>query len=413
MSCKNIRSLGVMLAVVVFIYIALNIAYINFYNYPLSTDNREKSRDQSLAAELTFGKPDADGKVSVVISMEAEQLARLILGNSHLRGLYTERNEQRATAVAEKQIVIRSGSARLPVNVSYVLYNPVLCNGLVSSGLSWVVGIHSTPEQFDRRRLLRETWASITLFQKNVSRTFFVMGRSSGAQQESIQAEYKQYRDIIQGDFVDSSHNATLKSLLALHYVTYYCSSAKYFIKANDDTFVNIFSMIQLFDKSAAHQHIMACALWKENTMPILRDPKECMQWCVAADELPGRTHFPQYCAGLAFALSHDLVSALYSASLSTPYFWIDDVYITGLLMPEASKRLHNIHYIDLITNFTLVEEDIETEYQDSRKSIHYAFAKIRNADIYRKVWKACFNRLNPFQFKLLSNAAIVQNVNL
>jgi len=133
------------------------------------------------------------------------------------------------------------------------------------------------------------------------------------------------------------------------------------------------------------------------------------MQWCVAANELPGRTHFPQYCAGLAFALSRELVSELYLTSQSTPYFWIDDVYITGLLMPEVSKKSRGIHYVDLLSNFTLVEGDIETEYQDSRKSPHFAIAKIRDADIYRRVWKAVFNHLAPSQFKMLSDAAIAQ----
>jgi len=412
-NCRNLRSLGVMLAVVVCIYVTLNIAYITFFNDSPSSDNKERNdaQSQSVAAHLEFGKPDASGKVNVIISLDADQLARLILGNSDLSGLYAEQNKQSNIKVAEKPIVIHSGSAQLPVNISYVLYNPALCNDVVNSGLSWVVGIHTTPEQSDRRKLLRETWANTSLFQQNVFKTFFVMGRASGAQQNSLQMEFDQYRDIVQGDFVDSFRNATLKSLLALHFVAHYCTTPKYFVKANDDTFINIFSLIQLFEASAVHQHTVACALWKENTMPILRDPKECMQWCVAADELPGRTHFPQYCAGLAFALSHKLVPALYAASLSTPYFWIDDVYITGLLMPEVSKKLNGIRYVDLISNFTLVEGDIESEYNDSRKSIHYTFAKIRNADIYRRVWKALISRLTPSQFKLLSDAAIAQNV--
>lgn len=404
-SCRNMRSLGGMLVVIVCLYIALNIAYINLFTDSVSTDDENTSL-KSVAARLKFGKPDAAGKVEVVVSLDAEQLAKL-LGNSDLSGLYQERDDKKSSVeVAKKSIVVNNGSARLPINVSYIFHNPTLCDDL-SSGLTWVLGVHSTPEQGERRKLLRETWANISLFQQNVFRTFFVMGRTSGAHQEGLKAEFDQYRDIVQGDFVDEFHNATLKGLLALHYVVHYCSVAKYFIKAADDTFLNIFSMMRLFEASALHPHTVVCPLWKENTMPILRDPKECMQWCVAADELPGRTHFPQYCAGLAFALSRELVPALYSTSLSTPYFWIDDVYITGLLMSEVSKNLHGIHYVDLVSNFTLLEGDIENEYGDSRKSIHYTIAKIRSADVHRRVWKALLNRLSPSEFKLLSDAAI------
>ena len=407
-SCRNLQSLAVMLALVVCIYIALNLAYINFFNDLTLVENSEKSNAQSIAAYLKFGKPDANGKVEVLVSLDAEQLAQL-LQNSDLSGL--EQNKHSGGKVADNRIIIHNGSSHLPMNASYILYNPKLCDGLERSGLTWIVGIYSTPEQSARRKLLRETWANASLFRKNVFQTFFVMGRTSDAHQKSIQAEFDQYHDIVQGDFVDEFRNATLKGLLALNYVSHYCRAAKYFIKANDDTFVNIFSVMHLLQESLSHQHTVLCALWKENTMPILRDPAKCMQWCVAANELPGRTHFPQYCAGLAFALSRELVSALYSTSLSVPYFWIDDVYVTGLLMPEVTKKLHHINYIDLILNFTLSEEDVESEYLDSRKSLHYTFARVQTADTFRRLWKALFNRLPSSQFKLLSDAAIAQNI--
>ena len=411
LNCRNLRSFSVMLIVVVCIYVALNIVYISFFSGPLLTLSSEGNAEESVDAHLKFGKPDANGKVEVVVSLNADQLAKL-LGDSYLTALYAhwDKKNKSSAEVAENQVAIRNDSARPPMNVNYILHNPTLCSRIVSSGLTWVVGVHSTPEQSDRRKLLRETWANVGLFRQNVFQTFFVMGRASDAQQEIIQSEFEQYHDIVQGDFVDVTRNATLKALLALKYVMHYCSAAKYFIRANDDTFVNIFSMMQLFETSAQHQYTVICGLWKENTMPILRNPEECMQWCVSDDELPGRTHFPQYCAGLAFALSHQLVSELYLASLTAPYFWIDDVYVTGLLMPEISKKMHGIHYVDLISNFSLVEQDIETEYQDSRKSLHYIIGKIRNADIYRSVWKALLNRLSPSQFKLLSDTVIAVN---
>jgi len=408
MNYRSLRSLSIMLAVVVCVYVVMNIVYISLSDSLLTENSESTSNVESLAARLKFGKPDANGKVEVVLSLDAEQLAKL-LGNSDLSGLYSGGNKQRVAEVAENQILINNGSSRPPLNVSYVLYNPTLCDGLASSsGLSWVVGIHTTPEQSDRRKLLRETWANVSLFRQNVFQRFFVMGRASDGQ-ESIQAEFEQYRDIVQGDFVDVTRNATLKGLLALRYVARHCTNAKYYIKSNDDTFLDIFSMMQMFESAAAYQATVICPLWKDNTMPILRKPADCMQWCVADDELPGRTHFPQYCASVAFALSRELVSALYTASLLTPYFWIDDVYITGLLMPEVSKKFHGIHYVDLLSNFTLVEKDIDTEYQDSTKSRHFTMAKIRDADIYRRVWKAVFSHLTPSQFKMLSDAAIAQ----
>jgi hypothetical protein len=166
---------------------------------------------------------------------------------------------------------------------------------------------------------------------------------------------------------------------------------------------------MQFMESTMAQPLSVVCPLWKENTMPILRDPKDCMQWCVGENELPGRTHFPQYCAGLGFVLSRELVLALYRASLSIPFFWIDDVYITGLLMAHASANPSDIHYVDLIDNFTLAEEEAEKQYADIKKPIKYVLAKIRDVTRFRKVWRMLLKRLPASQFKLLSNAAISQ----
>jgi len=407
LSCRKLRSLAVMLTAVVCVYIVLNVVYLNLTAESPVSENSKPSDLQSVAARLKFGTPSADGKVEVVVSLNAEELAKLLEKSDLVGGLAVEGTKKDA---AKSAVTVHNRSSSPPVNVSYILHNPGLCSGLVTSGVSWVVGIYSAPEQSERRKLLRETWANVALFQQNVFRTFFVMGQARIAQQESIQAEFERYRDIVQGNFVDGPRNSTLKGLLSLHFVVHYCTAAKYFIKADDDNFLNIFSMMHLFEQSLMHQHTVICALWKDNTMPILRDPKECAPWCVAADELPGRTHFPQYCAGLAYAVSHELVSALYTASLSAPYFWIDDVYITGLLMSEVSKELHDIHYIDLNANFTLVEVDAEKEYLDKRKSIHFVTAKIRDPEIHKRVWKALVNRLIPSQFKLLSVSAIARS---
>ncbi len=53
---------------------------------------------------------------------------------------------------------------------------------------------------------------------------------------------------------------------------------------------------------------------------------------CVEEHEFPGRTGYPKYCAGINFILSADLVPELYRASFSTGFFWVDDVFATGIL---------------------------------------------------------------------------------
>ncbi len=47
----------------------------------------------------------------------------------------------------------------------------------------------------------------------------------------TIQEEHRMHRDIVQGSFMESYRNLTLKAVMALKWVTTYCSNAKYVIK--------------------------------------------------------------------------------------------------------------------------------------------------------------------------------------
>lgn len=55
-----------------------------------------------------------------------------------------------------------------------------------------------------------------------------------------LEEEGRTYRDIIQEDFLDTYFNLTLKSILALKWVTQHCTGLEYFMKADDDVFINV-----------------------------------------------------------------------------------------------------------------------------------------------------------------------------
>lgn len=89
---------------------------------------------------------------------------------------------------------------------------------------------------------------------------------------------------------------------------------------------------------------------------PIIRTPSK---WCVTIQEFPGK-YYPGYCSGYAILYSPDSVFLLYRAAQREPYFWVDDVHVTGtvaakvnltrssfvrsliLLHPEVKKLLDN-----------------------------------------------------------------------
>jgi len=66
-----------------------------------------------------------------------------------------------------------------------------------------------------------------------------------------INAEFKKHGDLVQGSFIDSYKNLTLKAVLGLRWMSQYCSEAPFAIKTDDDTFLNIFEMVRLMKENA------------------------------------------------------------------------------------------------------------------------------------------------------------------
>jgi len=68
--------------------------------------------------------------------------------------------------------------------------------------------------------------------------------------------------------------------------------------------------------------------------MPVLRvDPK----WAVSKTDFADNV-YPPYCSGIAFVLSLDVVLALSRVASRVPFFWVDDVYLTGILPARYAR---------------------------------------------------------------------------
>ena len=64
---------------------------------------------------------------------------------------------------------------------------------------------------------------------------------------------------------------------------------------------------------------------------PILRTPGE--KWFVEESQFPGLDYYPfEYCNGLFVTMTSDLIAPMLRAARTMPFFWIDDVYLFGLL---------------------------------------------------------------------------------
>lgn len=286
--------------------------------------------------------------------------------------------------------------------VSIRKHNPYLCQNQ-SHPLQWIIYVLSTPSNFEQRNLLRETWADVSLFKHPISKVVFVMGQSFDiSTQEKIEEEFSHHGDLVIGEFEDVQNSFTIKNVLGMKWVSENCMNAKYAFKANDVSFVNIFGMMELSKLRITEPHSIMCPLWMENTMKILR--YNCGDYCVAKEDFPDQEFFPQYCAGLGFLAGLEVIKDLYLASLSTPFFSIEDVYITGILPKKLSKP---IEFISCLSSFSADINVLSSQYLNASNTIDIFISQVHNTTLFRKLWVSLINRLNPTWFSQLSNQAI------
>ena len=103
-------------------------------------------------------------------------------------------------------------------------------------------------------------------------------------------------------------------------------------------------------------------------------------KWFVSEQEYPFR-FYPPWCKGYGVFMTRDVVRKLYTASSDMRNFWIDDVYVTGILAWRAGIKVRNFrHKYSTITHRKFKPNDIHSMFVMTK------FAKNRS---HRAYWNA------------------------
>ncbi|KAK9728403.1 Galactosyltransferase [Popillia japonica] len=245
-----------------------------------------------------------------------------------------------------------------------------VCN---DSSLFLLILVHSAPGNFQKRKIIRDTWGQ----PREGLKVIFMLGETSDEiLAERLEKENDEYRDFAQGNFVDTYRNMTYKHVMVLKYVIYHCPQAKYILKTDDDAFVNIETMLYFLKEDLSSNGVSDLLLCKVvQGANVFRSYRS--KWRVSVKEFPERT-YPTYCPGFAILYSPDIVFNLYRIAQNTNYFWIDDVHVTGTLAKQA-----NVTHTD-ISQFILEGKDLRCilDGQDSNKQYLYGPVNLNDNDI-------------------------------
>ena len=123
-----------------------------------------------------------------------------------------------------------------------LLQEPPAC-----SSCHLLILVHSAPSHFSLRQALRETWARQ---QPGKIRTVFVLGEVEDAGLAArLQEEGRLQGDLLQGAFLDSYRNLTMKHLLGYTWARDHCSAAFWLLKTDDDQFVDTLHLPRLLQE--------------------------------------------------------------------------------------------------------------------------------------------------------------------
>lgn len=149
--------------------------------------------------------------------------------------------------------------------------------------------VTSTPQQKQRRDLIRQTWGKLI-------KPLFVMGQTDIQTMIYLGQEAHEFNDIIVENFADTYFNLTIKTAFAVQNFVRYFKDSKYFLKIDDDIFLDVKGYIK-YIKTAPKDALIG----QQHGNPIIVR-EEGSRYYVPEYLLNG-THFPDFLQGAAYLI--------------------------------------------------------------------------------------------------------------
>ncbi|XP_020846248.1 beta-1,3-galactosyltransferase 9 isoform X2 [Phascolarctos cinereus] len=278
----------------------------------------------------------------------------------------------RVLEIKDKARKLNVEPLRYNLSKYYILSQEEACKGEDIFLLSL---IFSSPGNGSRRDLIRKTWANVTTIRGHPILTLFALGMPDlGTSQQDINMESNKYRDIIEGFFLDSSGNQTLKTIMMMQWAVTFCPNAMFILKVNEEMFVNLPSLVDYLLNLKDHLEDIYVGRVIHQDMPN-RDPRS--QNFVPVSEYPEK-YYPDYCSGEAFIVSQDVARIMYVVFKEAPLAIPADVFIgicakyAGLIPIHSSRfsgekhiRYNRCCYKFIFTSSEMTDEEMPLEWRE------------------------------------------------
>ncbi|XP_018020007.1 beta-1,3-galactosyltransferase 5 [Hyalella azteca] len=230
-------------------------------------------------------------------------------------------------------------------NFTY-LANPPICGE--STNVLAVVLVHTHPSHIDLRNTFRRQMPQEILAEIGLRRVFLIGQANKGqslypsVKQSEIDAENEVFRDMVQGNFEEHYRNLTYKHVMGLTWATRFCSHAAFIIKMDDDIAVDLFQVRQLLQFRYREAHNTLLGLVQTDNHPLRTNHSK---WKVTQEEFSGNV-YPPFLSGWCYMAPMEVVKKLAQNAHKFPYFWIDDVFVTGIMAEDLKIERQGLNHL-------------------------------------------------------------------
>ncbi|XP_020626423.1 beta-1,3-galactosyltransferase 1-like [Orbicella faveolata] len=212
---------------------------------------------------------------------------------------------------------------------NYDIISPVAePRGYSEQSLFFLVIVSTSPNNADRRTMIRQTWGN---FDRNRLpgdhhwKVVFMMGKAGADEtNNAIMSEYQKYGDLIIGNYMDQYRAIVTKVLMAFQWASKIRCS--YILKTDDDVYVDVPKLARwLMNVRKNPTSFYGGVVFSGG---VVRDKTH--RHYISREEL-SLDYFPAFCKGFMYVISWSLIPKMVDLSRHVTRIGPDDAYV-GLL---------------------------------------------------------------------------------
>ncbi|XP_046378855.2 beta-1,3-galactosyltransferase 5-like [Haliotis rufescens] len=199
-----------------------------------------------------------------------------------------------------------------------------------------VIGVISRASNFHQRHAIRHTWGSVV--RRTPARNvclIFLVGLCHPSVQVLLEAEHKQYGDVVQVNADDTYQNLVWKSVALLKWTAEFCTSFSFLLKIDDDVFVNLEQLFNTLDMFESVPRFIMGQI-NRRSQPKRRSMSK---YYVSRNDYPD-DFYPTYVAGAAYVISGLLTRDLLEVIPNSPLVHVEDIFINGICAQRVGALL-------------------------------------------------------------------------